>query len=58
MRNEVLIPALRRYRSTVRARALSGIAAIIGCLVLVLAPVALLPAPLAAAALPDGRAHV
>ena len=46
MRNEVLIPALRRHRSAVRARALSGIAAIIGCLVLVLAPVALLPAPL------------
>lgn len=67
MRNEVLIPALRRHRSTVRARALSGIAAIIGCLVLVLAPVALLPAPLGptAAALPaadappaDGRVSV
>ncbi|WP_315215298.1 DUF6049 family protein [Actinomyces dentalis] len=50
-----------------RARALSGIAAIIGCLVLVLAPVALLPAPLGptAAALPaadappaDGRVSV
>ena len=37
-----------------RARALSGIAALIGCLVLVLAPMALLPAPLGptAAALP------
>ena len=67
MRNEVLIPALRRHRSAVRARALSGIAAIIGCLVLVLAPVALLPAPLGptAAALPaadappaDGRVSV
>ena len=67
MRNEVLIPALRRHRSAVRARALSGIAAIIGCLVLVLAPVALLPAPLGptSAALPaadappaDGRVSV
>ena len=67
MRNEVLIPALRRHRSAVRARALSGIAAIISCLVLVLAPVALLPAPLGptAAALPaadappaDGRVSV
>ena len=50
-----------------RARALSGIAALIGCLVLVLAPMALLPAPLGptAAALPaadappaDGRVSV
>ena len=54
MRNEVLIPALRRRRTAVRARVLPGIAALIGCLVLVLAPVAVLPAPLgsAAAALP------
>lgn len=65
MRNEVLIPALRRRRPAVRA--LSGIAALIGCLVLVLAPVALLPAPLGptAVALPaadappaDGRVSV
>ena len=50
-----------------RARALPGIAALIGCLVLVLAPMALLPAPLGptAAALPaadappaDGRVSV
>ena len=54
MRNEVLIPALRRRRTAVRARVLPGIAALIGCLVLVLAPVAVLPAPLGptAAALP------
>lgn len=58
MRNEVLIPALRRRRTAVRARVLPGIAALIGCLVLVLAPVAVLPAPLgpAAAALPAADA--
>ena len=41
-----------------RARVLPGIAALIGCLVLVLAPVAVLPAPLgpAAAALPAADA--
>lgn len=67
MRNEVLIPALRRRRPAVRARTLPSIAALICCLVLVLAPVALLPAPLGptAAALPaadappaDGRVSV
>ena len=57
MRNEVLIPALRRRRTAVRARVLPGIAALIGCLVLVLAPVAVLPAPLGpAAALPAADA--
>ena len=50
MRNKVLIPALRRHRTAVRARVLPGIAALIGCLVLVLAPVAVLPAHLGPAA--------
>ena len=53
MRNEVLIPALRRRRTAVRAHILPDITALIGCLVL-MTPITILPAPLGptAAALP------